>query len=219
MATVTAECTEGPWRHVFFRPWVGREYGSKSKWGVAVMVLGESHHCGTSADECNQNLTIELIKGVICGRERHAFWAKTRRLFCGRDSAADQSAEFWNSVIFYNYVQESVGTGPRLRPSSQKWAGGGPAFLEVVERYRPGLVLALGRKLWDELPRNEDHAGPPIMLPDRGQRETWLYPHRKGEALALGISHPTWPGWKYNDWVPCVSAALDEARRRQRPKV
>jgi len=195
--------------HVFFRPWVGKHYGPTSQLGMPVMVLGESHWC-TSEEAINRDFTVELMQHIVDGR-RYRYWTEIARVFPGQDNAAGNSGAFWNSVMFYNYIQESVGDAPRIRPTPAMWEKGAPPFLEVLARYQPRLVLAVGKQLWDHLPKI-GRSGPSIVLGNR-ERESWLYAHPAGEALALWIYHPASPKWWSDHWAPWLGAALELARR------
>lgn len=197
--------------HVFFWPWRGNTYGAGSQWKLRVMVLGESHY-GTNS---RQSLTIDCVTDIIPGDWRHPFWTKVASLFCGPTPAAQRAAEFWNSVLFYNYIQELVGEGPGGRRSRQMWQRGAAGFLEVVTYYEPDFLLVLGKTLWSQLPE-KGHSGPEIRLPDDRSRETWVYPHGSGAALAVAINHPASRGWKSEHWSPWVDAALNRARNLKR---
>jgi hypothetical protein len=173
------------------------------------MVLGESHY-GTEEEARDQYFTIELMERVVTGW-RYAFWTRVASVFLGRRPTDEDYVRFWQSVMFYNFIQESVGRVSRTRPTPAMWTNAVPAFQEVLERYRPLFILVTGKQLWDNLP-NAGQIGPTIALPDRGQRESWLYSHPGGHALSFGINHPQSFGWKYQDWVAWVAAVLEAAR-------
>jgi uracil-DNA glycosylase len=84
------------------------------------------------------------------------FFAKTVKVLLQMDAAvwltAEDRAETWEHVAFYNYVQEIVGDGPGQRPTHEMWLAAERPFLEVVEALRPQVVLALGRELQRRMP-------------------------------------------------------------------
>lgn len=199
--------------HVFFRPWVGANYGEKNQWGVSIMVLGESHWC-TDAEAVNPNFTIELMQEVVRDGWRYPFWSRIATLFLGRAPTDDEYRSFWDSALFYNYVQQSVGHAARTRPTHVMWTAGADPFQELIAHYQPEFILATGKELWDNLP-NTGHSGPPIKLEGDGSKESWLYSHPSGSSLAFGIRHPQSWGWKYQDWTAWVHAALQAARAQK----
>ena len=58
-----------------------------------------------------------------------------------------EKAEFWNSVAFYNYIQEVVGENPRDRPTDAMWEQAKQPFLQVIESLSPDIVVILGGHL------------------------------------------------------------------------
>lgn len=89
-------------RCVFFQPWKGRHYSAKK---VRLSLLGESHH-GTDPEP---GWTVDVVQRYIANREPES-WFKTftniAQVVTGRRYSEIGRLEFWNSVAFYNYVQE-----------------------------------------------------------------------------------------------------------------
>lgn len=79
------------------------------------------------------------------------------------------------------------------------------AFLEVIEHYRPDLVLVWGHdRLYDYLP-NAGHQGA-----DCCGVETWIYPLRDGhEVRVLPVQHPA-SAFSPSEWHRTISAALED---------
>lgn len=73
----------------------------------------------------------------------------------GRDLWKLDRSDFWNSVAFYNYVQEPV-LEARCRPTSQMFAAGRQAFVEILSSLQPTHVLALGIELWRHMPEFDE---------------------------------------------------------------
>lgn len=195
-----------------FEPWVGVNFGSRSRLGQAVLILGESHYdegFGQGA-----RLTEFVIRRHI-EREgkQYAFWTKIARTLTGPtySDKADR-VSFWESVGFYNYVQEFVGTGPRQRPTEGHYRDSLPQFLSVIDRLRPDLVLTLGFGLWDSLRPLLPSPGP-VDAPkyqSRACEASWL--ERAGHRTLIGyVKHPS-TGYSpafWHEWYCAYSRALD----------
>lgn len=197
-----------------FRPWIGNNY-QQSRWGKRVLVLGESHYQWDANVPINNylTLTIECVEGQIAGdpavRDRpQQFWTGIAIAFLNpppgcRPTVAEKE-EFWHSVAFYNYIQQSVGFGPKPNPTPPMWCQSLPAFQHLLDTLQPELVVVLGRPNWWNIQRLGS-AGPPI----NGARYTetqWLR-HAGGSCLAYGIKHPS-GGFNGQYWHPFIMRAL-----------
>jgi hypothetical protein len=180
-------------------PYIGAHYGNPSALGVRVMVLGESHY--DKDGPLHRTYTRDVLEDFGDG---FAFFTKVAGVFYGRKPNAEMKRQFWPTIVFYNFIQESVGIGPGIRPKPEMWARGASPLLEVLTRCRPNFVLVLGMDLWNNLgiPLTEG----PILHRDDGHREASnLY---RDEVLFLKITHPSSYGWTYRKWTPWVHAAI-----------
>ncbi len=198
------------YEHVFFRPWVGRDYHpSGGLFGLRVMVLGESHYVWESTPPPRDE-TERITERVASCREEKRFATNVELAVVGAKQLGEQRRRFWDGILFYNYIQVAV-SGPRVRPTYEMWQGAKPAFLEVLRLHVPHLILVLGEALWSCIPE-DGHAGPPISLGSE-ERSTWLYPTAaRGEGLALNIPHPSSWGFSGRRWHPWVQLGLTQAR-------
>src|SRR6266478_2421464 len=136
---------------VRFVPWVGSSYDSGLK-GAKTLILGESHY-QKDGKAYSRNLNIELISGqanktgIYLGR--YPFWTKIIKLVSPSDTDPHR---FWNSVAYYNYIQEFVGLVARERPTGIMWKDAQKPFYEVLSLLKPDFILALGTNLWNSLP-------------------------------------------------------------------
>ena len=123
-------------------------------------------------------------------------------------------AEFWNSIAFYNYVQEPL-DDVRVRPTKEMWEMAREPFKEVLELLKPTHLLVLGGGLWDNLPL-EDGRGPDLVVGDE-IRETCIYSYQGGHLIATWVYHPSSPnGASAEKSHPFVKKLLDleiESRR------
>lgn len=177
--------------HVRFKPWIGSNFAATNRFGLRVLVLGESHYGDPQADNTDITPFVVRTYGMPVGGAQ--FFAKTVKVLLQMDSnvwlTAKDRAEIWEDVAFYNYVQEIVGDGPRQRPTNEMWIAAERPFLEVVDALRPHVVLALGRELERRMP----------ALPS--------------EIAVCNIQHPS-TAFSYPRWNPRFADALAVARTR-----
>lgn len=134
---------------VKFHPFVGEKYHN-SRYGVRLLVLGESHY-GTEEDY-GIDLTQKIIRDYAYA-PGFAFHSKVTNLLRGRTDwpTDEERREAWRHVAFYNFVQEFVGDASRLPPTQKMWATAQAPFLEVIRALRPDVILVLGSRLWNNV--------------------------------------------------------------------
>ena len=190
-----------------FGPWVGNSYWRGFEGGPRLLILGESHYDG---DDSDKSFTQRLTRDYAEGKLHHRFWTMTMQVVAGRDKAEIDRMRFWQSVAFYNFIQEIVGSGPRMRPSAEAWRSARRPFEAVLNTLRPQAMLVLGKVLWDYLP-NSGREGPKLRVGE-SCRESWLYPlPEPSEVLATSINHPSSVGFSRKKWHPVVDALLKAA--------
>lgn len=192
-------------REVKFLPRVGKHY-DHSRWGKRVMVLGESHYCANPS-EATANITQRVFEYLFDSSCDHEGWMNTYTKFAsalsGQQENRFSSEAVWDEVLFYNFIQEPM-TAPRQAPTKEQRVAAQGAFLEVIEHYRPDLVLVWGHnRLYDYLP-DAGHQGA-----DCCGVETWIYPLSDGhEVRVLPVQHPA-SAFSPSEWHRTISAALE----------
>jgi hypothetical protein len=212
--------------NVFFLPYVGNKYesglrlkedgtieaGTEENKGLKVMVLGESHYCGDECAECGlastckQNLCRKFTQDVITyylnyleGKEEFEPWMNTFTKFgkalTGKD---ERSKKIWDSVMFYNYVQRAINTA-RTSPISEDFKNSQKAFFEVLEAYKPDIIICWGKRLYNNLPNNGKQ-GEDIET-EYEFIETWIYELKNSpkETIVIPIYHPS-VGFDWSYW-------------------
>src|SRR4051794_2672696 len=111
-----------PTQGVHFLPWIGSRYRLGFK-GKRLLILGESHYPWADpevdrgpTDPLPPTATREVVTEAIKrGKTRSAFWFNLEQAFLNlqRQELDVRGDKFWNSVAVYNFVQETIGTGPR----------------------------------------------------------------------------------------------------------
>ena len=105
---------------LFFFPWVGSRYSSGGIFGKRIMVLGDSHYCGTPCGKCGVNpnpkcnkLTSDIIGWCLDLNIEREGWMNTYpRSLVGHETTLEESRKIWDSIVFYNFLQVAL-HGPR----------------------------------------------------------------------------------------------------------
>jgi hypothetical protein len=190
----------------FFLPWVGADY-AKGLNDQRLLVLGESHY-SEDARNAYPNLTRDIVQRVV-GGERFPFFTKLGGVI---QASTDSSTFSWQSVLFYNFVQQLVGAHARDRPTEAMWANGFEAFGGVLAQYQPSAVLVAGVGTWSGLSR--------YFPSDAQSHATASGEHVRAWELtglppiaATWIDHPASFGFRAEEWYDRVSTLLTEANR------
>src|ERR1017187_4067466 len=101
--------------HVKVPPFVGARYKQEMPWGLPILVVGESHY-SENGEPLNQDYTKEVVQATLDG-SNYSFFTKAVGVFHGCWPTQEQRRQFWDCACFYNFIQETVGAGPRIRPT------------------------------------------------------------------------------------------------------
>jgi hypothetical protein len=195
---------------IFFKPWIGKNYETGGIFPKRIIILGESHYIYNNYEQRNEdltkNLTIECIEEQIIGEWTHRFWTQIAMTFLNRHLSLEDKINFWQSVGFYNYIQEPIIGGPRIRPTKEMWLKSQGGFRTLININKPQFILVCGIELWRNLP-DEGVQGP--IIEGANQEDTWLFPlNNSKKALAYGILHPSSGGFSSKYWHPFVAKAV-----------
>ena len=108
---------------VKFKPWVGENYETGIHQGKKLMILGESHYCANPETEATEDITIKVIEDLLDPFSEYEGYKNTYTKFAkavvGEKQFSDETKkEFWQHVIFYNYVQTAI-SGARVSPTTE----------------------------------------------------------------------------------------------------
>ena len=209
--------------HVNFRPWVGKNYDFGLFNGKKILILGESHYCTIERGEggrCNQvcskgmmdktctNQTINEIAEIRnqdwCSRTFSNF----ERTIFGKVPEQKERELFWDSVIFYNYLQYAQ-SGPS-RPLEQKEEAckdSEMAFKEVLETYMPDYIIAWGIRLYYITPIWGGEQSK-LDIVGNGEANVWIYTIKGKRIPTLFIYHPCYGGYSWTAWHPFIKKFL-----------
>ncbi len=176
---------------IVFQPWVGNKFNGDNRFGVRVLILGESHYGQES--EIQPTVTTEVVR-LLAQQKRHAFFTKLSKLLLGLDGKTwidnNTRGEVWEHIAFYNYIQSFV-SDSRVRPSTEMWDAAREPFLGIFHDLKPDVVLVLGKELATHVP----------TLPEK--------------IDVCCIQHPS-TGFDYKEWNPLFAEAIQRAKRDQR---
>lgn len=200
-----------------FRPWVGEKYFSEGYKGKRILVLGESHYCQNELKEggscfplCQKEKMDEdcflqteaVIRNYVedySGEKYQQTFLCFERAVLGKEISQDERKDFWDRVMFYNYVQFSL-SGPRTSPTNEQWSMSENAFKELLETYMPDYIIVWGTRLYDALPAL-DGEGSDFSISEDIKTELWTYTINGKKIPALKVYHPStpngksWPYW------------------------
>jgi hypothetical protein len=180
---------------LFFEPWIGKRH-SEGFAGRRVLLLGESHYLDGEGYEPRTFTTGVIQRWAITGPTAPYFTRICRLILGGAIPSLVERTAFWNSVVFYNYVQAWVGTGPRQRPTPANWATGEVGLRSVMTAYSPQVMIVLGADLWWHVART--------LAPTPGK---FVGTFSSGTTTIAAVHHPS-AGFSYARWKPVVDAAF-----------
>lgn len=202
--------------NVNFNPWVGEDYSTGGIFSKKILVLGESHYCpkelnanGRCADGCSRknmlevcfNQTIDNVDTAVNYYEGCPYqqtFLCFERAVMGRVLSDKERKEFWNSVMFYNYIQFAL-PAARTTPSSEQLHASEEAFREILETYQPDRIIVWGARLYKSLP-NWDGYEEKLTIDNGDYTPVWHYSINGKDIPAMLVYHPSAPlgkSWEY----------------------
>ncbi|GHT38169.1 hypothetical protein AGMMS49965_00700 [Bacteroidia bacterium] len=185
-------------KNVKFSPWVGTKYATKGYNGKKILVLGESHYGGdyTKSDLTQAVLThfLDYKRGTYPHHSSMKSPTTFANVLIGKQVDNATMIDFWESVVFYNFIQK-VMPDIKIRPSKEDFKNSYSAFFEVLEEYKPDLIIAWGKGLWDNLPDNG------IRKENKNGKSFYFYKAGDREIPAYWVYHPASSafGYKYTE--------------------
>ena len=182
-----------------FLPWVGADYErSGGIFGLKLLILGESMY-EKRVGSINADGITRMIHNVLARQNPHRFFTKIHHTIGNKNGVE----HFWNSVLFYNFVQTIVGEKPRRSPTAKMWQYSVPAFKTILAIHRPCVVVVLGRRLWKHLGLLN------VIVPsDDGFGKV----DSQCQTIAAFINHPSSRAFTPKKWLPRVDELLRAAR-------
>jgi hypothetical protein len=212
MNTGTDQIIEG----VTFQPWIGCHY----KIGTPrLLVVGQSHYDWESRRRehiTKAQVTRRVIKRVIEHGGDRAFFTNVAATCLDELPDAGARQQFWNSVSFYNYIQEFVGNTPRQPHDYPLWERSHAAFIRVLRALRPQLILVLGSANFGSMTDWKCRTAAPLKSGGALYQETWMYSiGSNAPALAFHVKHPS-TGYDFRKFAPLFAEARQRVATRLR---
>lgn len=200
-----------PIKKVRFQPWVGQNYSSRVP---RLLVLGMSHYSWGDEELPDHFVTNAVILHRIATRPAGKFFTNINATANGHLPSKEEQIEFWQSVAFYNYIQEFVGDSPRRLHAYEFWQRSEQSFAEVLLRLRPQLVLVVGQLNWGNIANLNGWSGANLShAPEPRYADTWWY--RVGDesaSLAFHVKH-TSAGYNFRKFAPLFHEAEKVAKK------
>ncbi len=137
---------------VSFEPWQGSEYRAGIA-GRRVLILGESHwhSCDVDPKCADENARADHHRSLTFTTvnlwKDHGHSSPVSRLVPRLFGMT--KPDFWQHVVFYNYLQTFAGPGARCRPKEEQWTDdSAEASQTVLDRFEPDRILVLGKDTW-----------------------------------------------------------------------
>jgi hypothetical protein len=173
----------------YFRPFVGDNYWSPTKFRGRLLVLGESHYVAPA--DIRPDFTEDLLKRVSVDPSMPGFRTRYyRNLFyvlAGKRARDVQQSEWepvWDSLAFYNFAQTTRLTRPLMRPTKQEWLDSLSPFRTVLSNLRPEFVVITGHTLTGYVLKIEG-------IKKSAEGGVWIPTTEGAYAFARCILHPS----------------------------
>jgi hypothetical protein len=187
-----------------FAPWVGEKYLSDGYLGKKILVLGESHY-GKEDEESDSTITRRVVEGFKAYKGGANYdnsmnsLNRFTNIFMGQPADKETALGFWDSILFYNYIQKLM-KGPRggTRPTAEDWGNSRQAFVELLNEYKPDVIIVWGKRLWNNITAI---GRPGEEFLDGKCGKIYYYQTADKEIPALRLDHPSSPafGYKYSE--------------------
>ena len=204
-------------KHVFFKPWIGKNYQTGGIFDKKILVLGESHYCD-GCDNCGlqyypngciEDLTNKTVTNIIKGYTD--VWTPTFRKFerslVNEETTNERSGEIWNSVAFFNFLQVDMKRS-RKGGTPEDYVEGGKAFLEVINELQPDLIIVWGTsRLYYNMPGVKDGwIGGEELTIDGWRVPNGYYLLKSGKkSRVIAVYHPS-AGYSWDWWYKVISS-------------
>lgn len=207
-------------KNVFFEPWVGKDYHSGGIFKKRILVLGESHYCGSPncmgkcglknfPEGCEDLTTTGVIEKYLSGFKDGwtNTWLKFERSLVNKVTSIEDSNAIWNSLAFYNFLQVAMQKA-REGGTFQDYEDAREAFLEVIELLKPELIIVWGvTRLFDNLPDKGWIPGDEKLIDNYPIRNGYYQLVDGTKSRVIGVYHPS-TGYTWDWWYKVICTEL-----------
>ena len=200
--------------HVFFKPWVGKNYQKRGFNDKKILVIGESFYC--SEEDAVATLTDKIVNDYLAirngeYRENNGGWTNTylkfERSLVGEETTPEDSQKIWNSIAFYNYLQVPM-SGARESGLPIDYKNAETAFFEVLNDLQPDLIIVWGvGKLFNNLPEDRWTWGKSLNVEGMDINNGYYQLNNKNEVRCIAVYHPS-AGYSWDKWHKVIKSQL-----------
>lgn len=189
---------------IFFLPYIGKNYegGFRNK---KVLIVDSVHYCDYNYEDSllpsniiNDNimkLTIEMIRGI---KEREneiytkAYINFEKAMNGGIFINEEDRIGLWESLAFYHYCQKSLADFYE-KPSYDLLNESFDAFVEVVDKYKPDIIISWGKYVENILAAKLGYSEKYRI----DESVIYTFNNKGNEILLFPIHHPSFDfSWK-----------------------
>ena len=142
-----------------FNPWVGKEYDNQK---LKLLIVGESHYYNDEEhrkeQQGNESFTSVLLQQYLDIKELRNDRGRWTKFYTNTYNSLahlldisphnTKPSEFWNKVVFYNYIQEFLsGVGVDIYPLYINNDVYKEALYKVIAQHNPDYVILLSDRL------------------------------------------------------------------------
>ena len=207
--------------NVFFEPWVGCQY-SEGINGKRIMVLGHVHVCdgcdNCGVEKCDDFSTQKVVEDYIVWRKNGTIpspgyekWLQTYlnfvKAFYGFQPEPEvEETDFWNKIMFYNYLQLAVPT-PTTKAPHDAYVRAKEPSISVINSYEPDVIFAWGKPTYDNTPAYKGVELEPLQFENIIARRYEYTLDSGKKCVMINVHHP-YCYFSYSQWHEIIKQAL-----------
>lgn len=193
-------------------PWEGDNYKTGGIFDKHIMVLGTRHYCEKKTDELLDFTEYVIDKFLNYRKYRSDFekWMNQftafERSMVNKETNANDSKEIWNSLLFYNYIQDVLKDKNEI-PTEEQYKRSESPFFDVLNKYQPDCCIVWGIILWSNLPQKGCVEQETIDV-NENKHYVRKYIIDSGRKVPFLCVHSPARGYNWNYWYNVISAFL-----------
>jgi hypothetical protein len=140
----------------YFNPWQGANYAKHR-----TVIMSESTYDWQVNGKWRKPTPDHpalCVRQVIEEWDSARYFIQLTRAICQGEWPTDEQIETgWNNLGYTVFVQESIGRGPRTRPTSTQWKHASKLFPQQLEKFdpKPRKLVVTGMSIWNYMPFDE----------------------------------------------------------------
>ena len=192
-------------------PWIGKRYGN-GIFTKRILIVGESHY-NNGQRIIGKNL-LSLTNDIIIESQidqdwKGRFYTNIVASIIGHIPTSDERIEFWNSIAFYNFIQNASIAKPGIAPSSEMLIESLVPFEEVIYRIMPELIIIYSYRICDSFLNNLPTE---ILKPTKGKNGFFAYYQLEEKSIPIiRVQHAS-RGFSSLGWYPKLAKVLKKKR-------